>query len=177
MPMQRLRTPKPTVPLAIAAALALASTSARSDEPTAAPTQPPTAQPPAAQPPTAAAPPRLDAKKLVPPKPTPELLEKGKLAFSMSCVACHGEKGTGDGPAGLVLNPRPRDFTKDPFRQGQKPADVFVSITEGVKDTPMVGWSHLSEDERWALTYHVLSLVPKATGSKGSKAAKAKTTP
>jgi hypothetical protein len=67
-----------------------------------------------------------------------------------------------------VLVPPPRDFAKDPFKQGTKPEQVFTSITTGVKDTTMVGYPQLSEEERWALSYHVLELVPKA--NKGSKA-------
>jgi high-affinity iron transporter len=131
-------------------------------------TTPPPADAPAAPP----APAKLDPKKLVAPKSSPELLERGRLAYSASCVVCHGEKGVGDGPAGLMLNPKPRDFTKEPFKQGGSPAELFVSITEGVKDTPMAGWAHLSEEERWGLSYYVLSLAPPKV-----QKAKAKATP
>lgn len=120
--------------------------------------------------PAPAAPAKLDPKKLKAPKETPELLEKGKAAYAVSCVVCHGEKGMGDGPAGAGLNPKPRDFTKDAMKQGNKPAEVFVSITEGLKDTLMIGFPQLSEEERWGLTYYVLSMQPKAAG----KAKKAK---
>lgn len=120
------------------------------------------------------APAKLDAKKLVAPKSTPELLEKGRLAFAANCVVCHGEKGAGDGPAGVMLNPRPRDFTKEPFKQGGKPAELFVTITEGVKDTPMVGWPQLTDEDRWALTYHVSSLAPQKTKGKGKAKSEAK---
>lgn len=125
------------------------------------------ATPPAAAAP--AAPEKLDPKKLKAPKQTPELLEKGKAAYAVSCLVCHGEKGQGDGPAGVALNPKPRDFTKDPMKQGNKPAEVFVSITEGLKDTLMVGFPQLSEEERWGLSYYVLSMNPKHAG-KGKKA-------
>lgn len=119
----------------------------------------------------APAPAKLDAKKLVAPKATPELLAKGAAAYTLYCVACHGEKGVGDGPAGLALTPRPRDFSKDPFKQGTKPAEVFVTISEGVKDTPMVGWAHLSEEDRWGLSYHVLTMVPAKKAKKTEKTA------
>lgn len=144
--------------------------------------QPPSASvpppaPPAGPPAPTAAPdaapaqaPVLDAKKLKAPKATPELLAKGKAAFEANCVTCHGATGHGDGPAGLYMDPRPRDFGKDRFKQGATPEEVFVSITHGVKDTAMVGFAHLSEEERWALSHHVLTMVPaqlKKGGKKG----------
>ena len=145
--------------------LATAATGARAQE---AGVPPPATA--AAPPATAAASANLDAKKLIAPKATPELLEKGRLAFAVSCVVCHGEKGLGDGPAGQMLNPRPRDFSKDPFKQGGKPAELFITISEGVKDTPMVGWAHLTEEDRWGLAYHVLSLAPAKAAKKAKGA-------
>jgi mono/diheme cytochrome c family protein len=40
--------------------------------------------------------------------------EAGKVMFTLYCVPCHGESGTGDGPAGIALDPRPRNFTANP---------------------------------------------------------------
>lgn len=93
-----------------------------------------------------------------PPKSTPVLLEKGKASFTTNCLLCHGEKGDGNGPAGAVMNPKPRNFATDKFRQGDKPQQIFNSITKGVKDTSMTAFGHLPEEERWALVYHVLEL-------------------
>jgi mono/diheme cytochrome c family protein len=93
-----------------------------------------------------------------PPKPTKELLDKGKTSFTTNCMACHGEKGHGDGPAAVALNPKPRNYTTDPFKQGDKPEDVFKTLQTGVPNTPMVGFGHLPEEERWALAFWVLEL-------------------
>ena len=41
--------------------------------------------------------------------------EAGEI-FATRCATCHGPKGAGDGPAGVVLTPRPRDF-RDPAWQ------------------------------------------------------------
>ncbi|MCC7386542.1 MAG: cytochrome c [Deltaproteobacteria bacterium] len=101
--------------------------------------------------------------------PTKEALEKGKAVFTTNCAACHGETGAGDGPAGLVLNPRPRNFAKDPFKQGTKPEQVFKTITEGVPGTVMVGWPQLPEEDRWALAHYVRELLPKSGGKKPAK--------
>lgn len=91
------------------------------------------------------------------PKKTDALLKKGKAAFTTNCVACHGDKGLGDGPAAVALNPKPRSFVNDKFKQGDKPAQVFETISKGIAGTPMIGYGHLSEEDRWGLVYHVLS--------------------
>ena len=85
-------------------------------------------------------------------------LEKGKAVFGINCTACHGEKGDGNGPAAAALNPKPRNYTTDSFKQGDSPEAVFKTVTAGVTGTPMVGFPHLSEEDRWAVTYWVLEL-------------------
>jgi len=92
------------------------------------------------------------------PKQTPELVAKGKVAFATNCVVCHGEKGDGNGPAGMALNPKPRDFTAGVFKNGNKPEQIFKTITDGLPGTPMAGFKNLPEDDRAALAYYVLSL-------------------
>lgn len=118
--------------------------------------------------------------KVKAPKQTPEMLTAGKKVYETNCLTCHGEKGDGNGEVGKVLNPKPRDFTKEPMKQGGKPEEVFKSITEGVKDTTMVAWAQLSEEDRWAVTYYVLTMVPKPEkkgGKKGDKAPDAAAAP
>ena len=97
-----------------------------------------------------------------PPK-SQALLDKGKQSFLTNCMACHGEKGAGDGPGAVALNPKPRNYAKDPFKQGDKPDEIFNTLTKGVPGTPMVAFGHIPEEERWALVYWVLEL--KAQGN------------
>jgi mono/diheme cytochrome c family protein len=87
-----------------------------------------------------------------------ELLEKGKASFAINCVACHGPKGAGDGAAAVALNPKPRNYATDTFKNGDKPENVFKTLSEGIKDTAMVSFGHLPETDRWALSYYVLEL-------------------
>lgn len=134
------------------------------------------AQAPAPAAPATPATPAAPAKPANAPKETPELVAKGKAAFAMTCVVCHGEKGDGNGPAGAAMDPKPRDFSKEPFKNGYKVEDVFGSISSGVKDTAMVGFNGLPEEDRWAMSYYVLTLVPAelkkpGKGKKGTKAA------
>lgn len=86
------------------------------------------------------------------------LFDKGKAAFMVNCAACHGEKGAGDGPGAAALNPKPRNFTTDPFKQGETPDAVFKTVSTGVPGTAMVPFAHVPEDDRWALAHWVLEL-------------------
>ncbi len=115
------------------------------------------------------------------PKVTPELLEKGKTLFATTCAACHGEKGDGTGPAAAALNPKPRNFHADPFKQGTKVEDIFNTATNGVPGTAMVGFPGLPEEDRWAIASFVSSLAQdnpnvkapaKAVAEKGPAKAK-----
>ena len=96
-----------------------------------------------------------------PPKESPALLEKGKSVFATNCVTCHGEKGDGNGPAGAYMNPKPRNFATEKFKKGDKPQQIFNSITNGLEGTAMTSYKHIPEDERWALAYYVHSFRSK----------------
>jgi len=100
-----------------------------------------------------------------PPKVTPQLLEKGKTVYTTNCVACHGDKGDGQGVAAAALNPKPRDFA-GPYKNGNKPEQVFKTIAEGIPNTGMVAWTHLSEEDRWAVTHYVLQTFTKKAKKK-----------
>lgn len=91
-----------------------------------------------------------------PPALTPALLEKGKASYATNCTTCHGDNGDGNGVAGAMMNPKPRNFIADKFKLGDKPEKVFKAISQGLPNTSMVGFGHLSEEDRWALTHYVL---------------------
>jgi len=101
---------------------------------------------------SSAAPPRK------PPKRSAELVEQGKGTYAIYCVACHGERGAGDGSAATRLNPRPRNFSTEKFRQGASVGQIFETLGKGVPGTAMVKFTNLSENERWALAWYVLDL-------------------
>jgi high-affinity iron transporter len=99
-----------------------------------------------------------DAKEPIPPKKTPELLSQGKKLYEQNCLTCHGQKGDGKGPAGVLLKPSPRDFNMPLNQWTHSKGDlkkVFDVISKGVPNTAMVSWAHLSEQDRWALVYYV----------------------
>ncbi len=92
------------------------------------------------------------------PASSKDLIEKGKASFAINCVPCHGAAGAGDGAAAAALNPKPRNFKTDAFKNGDTVDAVFKSVSEGIPTTPMVAFAHLKEDERWGLAYFVLEL-------------------
>ena len=53
---------------------------------------------------------------------TPESIAKGKALFEGkgTCFNCHGKTGEGNGPAGAILNPSPRNFTNCKFHKKRK---------------------------------------------------------
>jgi cytochrome c oxidase cbb3-type subunit 2 len=101
-----------------------------------------------------------------PPKATPELVARGKdLYVKAKCFQCHGPGGKGDGPsademkdlAGFPI--RPADFTRGQFKGGSSVRDIYRTMSLGLDGTPMPSFADsMSEAERWAISYYVLSL-------------------
>ncbi len=92
------------------------------------------------------------------PQKTLELLTQGKKVYEQNCSPCHGPKGDGKGPAGVLLKPPPRDFNVPLAQWTHSKGDlkkVFDVITKGIPNTAMVSWAHLSEQDRWGLVYFV----------------------
>jgi cytochrome c oxidase cbb3-type subunit I/II len=101
-----------------------------------------------------------------PPRATPQLLADGKVLYERAkCAECHGERGKADGPSAATLKDdfdrpiRPADFTRGEFRGGATVVDVYRTMTTGLDGTPMPSYiDTLSDPERWAISYYVLSL-------------------
>jgi cytochrome c oxidase cbb3-type subunit 2 len=79
-----------------------------------------------------------------------------------NCAACHGQEGDGKGPQAARLKTKPRDFTAGNYKFRSTPtgslpldADIFRSISEGVRTTSMLAQRHLSDRQRWALTEYL----------------------
>ena len=69
---------------------------------------------------------------------------RGAEVFATYCASCHGVEGTGDGPAGLDLLPRPQDLTASRFSDKHL-AEV---ICNGVPGTGMLAFgASLSKDD------------------------------
>lgn len=101
-----------------------------------------------------------------PPKPSPALLARGKEAWkSAKCWECHGQEGKGDGEKAPGLEDDfgfpipPANLTTGQFKSGPDVKDIFRTMTTGLSGTPMPSYGDsVSEEDRWALSYYVLSL-------------------
>lgn len=94
------------------------------------------------------------AKNLTNPlKNNSEATVEGKKLYTNMCVVCHGNKGKGDGIAGMTLKPRPSNFTQA-IVQEQTDGEIFWKITEG--RAPMASYKELlTEEQRWQLVNYL----------------------
>jgi cytochrome c oxidase cbb3-type subunit 2 len=101
-----------------------------------------------------------------PPRATPEMVARGKDLFVRAkCWECHGPEGRGDGPSAAQLKDdfdfpiRPTDFTRGQFKGGSSVTDIYRTMTVGLDGTPMPSFADsMTDEERWAISYYVLSL-------------------
>ncbi|HXW31390.1 MAG TPA: cbb3-type cytochrome c oxidase subunit II [Xanthobacteraceae bacterium] len=101
-----------------------------------------------------------------PPPPTAELINHGKDVWqSAKCWECHGHTGKGDGEKAAGLKDdfgfpvRPANLTSGQFKSGPAVEDIFRTMSTGLSGTPMPSYrDSLSEADRWALAYYILSL-------------------
>ena len=79
---------------------------------------------------------------------------RGKAIFEASCASCHGAAGDGSGLRGAA------DFTDLEFMRGEKPAEFFEAIRDGVEGTAMPAWGGtLSEMDIWDVLYYEWSFA------------------
>ncbi len=85
--------------------------------------------------------------------------------FNLVCATCHGTSGAGDGPAGVLLDPRPASFTDPAFWETRDMDRIRAVIRDGAASVGgsslMVAWgASFSEEEIGALADHVASFRP-----------------
>ncbi len=106
------------------------------------------------------APPRAEKR----PNPVPsddKSIAAGKAAYVANCLACHGAKGKGDGPAAVSLQQKPGDLSSAKVQQESDGA-LFWKITEGRKPMPSFE-KLLNETQRWQVIDYVRTFGPPAT--------------
>jgi mono/diheme cytochrome c family protein len=81
----------------------------------------------------------------------------GAEVFKNNCVACHGDQGHGDGPAGAMLNPPPKNLPELASVVGDD--YLYWRINTGKPGTSMVGWKGILTDEQiWQVVAFVRTL-------------------
>lgn len=101
-----------------------------------------------------------DADNLKNPVPSStQAIEEGKTLYTTYCVACHGEKGKGDGVAAAGLNVKPADHSSATI-QNQTDGALFWEMTEG--HNPMPSYKQaFNETQRWELVNYIRTLAKK----------------
>ena len=87
------------------------------------------------------------------------VLTDAKAVYKTTCAPCHGEKGRGDGPAAVALNPKPADHTSGVI-QSESDGSLFWKITTG-RGAMQAYKTQLTEKQRWALVNYIRTLKKK----------------
>ncbi len=101
-----------------------------------------------------------------PPAPSLDIVRRGQMVWKEAkCWECHGDGGKGDGEKAAGLKDDfgfpipPANLTTGQFKSGPSVKDIFRTMSTGLSGTPMPSYSDsLSEQDRWALSYYVLTL-------------------
>ncbi len=91
------------------------------------------------------------------PRTTPDMAQAAHL-FQEGCAVCHGALGSGETPTALQLEPRPADLRSAERMDPYTPYRAFNVLALGVEGTAMPAYPTLSEDERWALAFYLMTL-------------------
>lgn len=105
----------------------------------------------------------IQPAKTVPPtnifdfaEPSADLLAEGEKLFKANCSSCHGENGTGGGPAAMGLNPAPKNFTDNQnWKNGNTLSGIYTTLQEGITGGAMVAYDYLLPTEKLSLAHYI----------------------
>lgn len=81
----------------------------------------------------------------------------GAAVFKTNCESCHGPAGAGDGPAGVALDPAPKNLGDLQARAGDD--YLFWRVATGKPGTSMVAWKGILTDEQiWQIVAFIRTL-------------------
>lgn len=82
---------------------------------------------------------------------------EGAHVFKTNCESCHGPQGHGDGPAGAVLDPQPKNLAVLQAAAGDD--YLYWRINTGKEGTSMVAWKGVLTDEQiWQVVAFIRTL-------------------
>lgn len=103
--------------------------------------------------------PPVDVMKYL--NPAPEIVEKGKTIFQTTCSSCHGTEGKGDGVAGTMLNPKPRNFhDMTGWKIGPELNRMYKTIHEGIPNTGMASFAQIPPEDRLDIIMYIRTFNP-----------------
>jgi mono/diheme cytochrome c family protein len=98
----------------------------------------------------------LDAVKT----PDDAMLTKGKELYEANCSSCHGSGGQGNGPAGVALNPAPRNFLEvEGWTNSRDITGLYKTLQEGILQNGMAAYEYLPPEDRFAIIHYVRSFA------------------
>ena len=81
----------------------------------------------------------------------------GAEVFKTNCESCHGPQGHGDGPAGVALDPTPKNLPELAAQVGDD--YLYWRINTGKEGTAMVAWKGVLTDEQiWQAVAYIRTL-------------------
>ena len=97
--------------------------------------------------------------KVNPLRDEPRNLKKGKVLYRLkakkACKFCHGMEGLGDGSMSDLQPMPPRNFTCKNYMNKIKDGELFWVIKEGIIDSGMPSYKHLSDKKIWQLIHYI----------------------
>jgi high-affinity iron transporter len=81
-------------------------------------------------------------------------LARGAALYAEQCAACHGPDGTARVAAASELDPPPIDFTDRARARDRSVFALYQVTTQGLEETAMQSFAHLSPEDRWAVAFH-----------------------
>ena len=95
---------------------------------------------------------------------------RGAALYDQHCSVCHGETGTGDGPAGLDLTPPPGNLRDAARLDRMSLFDLYNTLLVGIDGTDMPAFAdQLDERQRWDVAAYIAGFsVPAGLSTGGN---------
>lgn len=82
----------------------------------------------------------------------------GRALYGEHCIACHGERGRGNGPSAVGLDPPPADLVLHVPQHTD--GELFYMISRGLPNSAMPAWrAQLTDRERWDIVHYLRELA------------------
>ena len=87
----------------------------------------------------------------------PSSISRGSELFHVTCTACHGQQGKGDGPVSVYLQNKPANLTGLAV-QSLSDGGIFMVISNGVQGKMPNLNENLTVRERWDVVNYIRTL-------------------